>query len=486
MSAVPEFAWMSPDPKTELETIFENAPLAMARFHRQGVITSLNAGLECLLEGKSKAGRAFSGQSFSGQSCLGQSLRLADLFHPEDREECERLVRELFEGERESFQLDSLSNLPNVRKLRWTAWRVSGAKGEWDYALAIAQDHEDSGSEYTGRAEGKAEAERRLRQAQKLESVGRLAGGIAHDFNNLLTGVLLYCDLLIASLEPAGPGLPDIEPAVLEPNQVAPNQFASDQPALNELEQKQIEPNQLSPEELSPEQLAPRRVRKYAEEIRKAGLQAANVVQQLLAVARPANCEPSAISLNQIIEGMRNLLLRLIGENIELRFQLDPHMGLVKMDPTQAQQILLNLVLNARDAMPGGGRIAIETSSCKVQVLSGSRLGANESTLLPCALFVVSDNGNGMDVATRAHLFEAFFTTKSAGKGTGLGLATVHDIVTRNGGLIHVDSALACGTRVSILLPLIPEAPLNSQLELDLQSESLEGALPAIEKESML
>jgi signal transduction histidine kinase len=202
------------------------------------------------------------------------------------------------------------------------------------------------------------------------------------------------------------------------------------------------------------------RVRKYAEEIRKAGMQATGLVRQLLAVARPANSEPRLLSLNEVAEGMRNLLARLIGENIDLQFHLDPNLGLVKMDPTQSQQILLNLVLNARDAMPGGGQISVETSNCKVQVLTESNLAASPTTL-PCALFVVADNGSGMDATTRAHLFEAFFTTK-AGKGTGLGLATVYDIVTSNGGLIHVDSAPVCGTRVSVLLPLVPETVFNS------------------------
>jgi signal transduction histidine kinase len=243
------------------------------------------------------------------------------------------------------------------------------------------------------------------------------------------------------------------------------------------------------------------RVRKYAEEIRKAGMQAAGLVRQLLAVARPTNSEPRLLSLNEIAEGMRNLLARLIGENIDLQFRLDPNLGLVKMDATQSQQILLNLVLNARDAMPGGGQITVETSNCKVQVLteppvtepniteagvaeSGftepmateSRRAAASPTTLPCALFMVADNGSGMNATTRAHLFEAFFTTKS-GKGTGLGLATVYDIVTSNGGLIHVDSAPACGTRVSVLLPLVPETVFDSRNTHDLPPEMNQQAL---------
>ncbi len=286
------------------------------------------------------------------------------------------------------------------------------------------------------------DAAKHLRHAERLESVGRLAGGVAHDFNNLLTGVLLYCDLLLA----------------------------------------------LQPEE---------RVRKYAEEIRNAGTQAAGLVRQLLAVARPTNGDPQLLSLNKIAEGMRNLLVRLIGENIELRFHLDPKVGLVKMDPTQAQQILLNLVLNARDALSGGGQITVQTGNCHVQIVTQQalvqpvlfepgvaepRAGTGALASLPCVLFNVEDNGSGMDATTRSHLFEAFFTTKPADRGTGLGLATVHDIVTTNGGLIHVDSAPARGTRVTVLLPLAPEAASNSQRVI--AQERNEGGLPAREKES--
>lgn len=271
------------------------------------------------------------------------------------------------------------------------------------------------------------ELEQQVRQAQRLEAVGRLAGGVAHDFNNLLTGVLLYSDLLMATL---GPGHP---------------------------------------------------ARKYAEEIRGAGMQATGLVRQLLAVARPAELAPRALSLNEVVDRVRDLLLRLIGENIRLEFCLDPNLGLIRIDHTQAQQILLNLVLNARDAMPAGGEIRIETSNCRVQVLAEANLAGGRSTSMPCVLFAVEDNGSGMDAATRARAFEPFFTTK-AEKGTGLGLATVHEIVTGNGGLIHVDSAPGRGTRVSVLLPLASCVEMSSQKS----PERQEGVLPIIEKESIL
>jgi two-component system, cell cycle sensor histidine kinase and response regulator CckA len=291
----------------------------------------------------------------------------------------------------------------------------------------------------------KQEAEQRRRQAQKLEAVGRLTGGVAHDFNNLLTGVLLYCDLLLAELKPGD------------------------------------------------------RARKYAEEIRGAGLQATGLVKQLLAIVRPSQGAPSLISLNEIADGMRSLLVRLLGENIALNCRLDSNLGLVQMDHTHAQQILLNLILNARDAMPAGGRITVETSNCTMQILAENQSECHPASL-SCALLTVSDNGSGMDAATRDHLFKVLFTTK-ANRGTGLGLATVHDIVTSNGGLIHVDSAPNCGTRVTVLLPLIAglaaQSSKNASREIASSSvsdsdnseangpERKEGALQ-IEEESLL
>jgi two-component system, cell cycle sensor histidine kinase and response regulator CckA len=402
MSVAAKFSWTPRDSGAELRLMFENAPMGLAQCQPQGAITALNPVLE---------------QMLGDIPATGRSLSFGDLIDPADQPSGERLMREMFDGKRDSFQLDSKSLAAKGQAMRWTAWRVSGVDGKQDYALALAEQvHEDP------------DAQRRLRQAQRLETVGRLAGGVAHDFNNLLTGVLLYCDLLVAGLEPG------------------------------------------------------HRARKYAEEIRSAGLQATGLVRQLLAVSRPSGCEPRLLSLNEIAEGIRSLLVRLIGENIELKFRLDPNLGLIRMDHTQAQQILLNLVLNARDAMPGGGQITVDTSNCQVQVLTDPGSGASSPASLPCALFVVGDNGCGMDAATQGHLFEAFFTTKS-GKGTGLGLATVHDIVTGNGGLIYVDSVPARGTRVSVLLPLVHETAPDFHPRSETLPERQEGALLPLKKE---
>jgi len=245
---------------------------------------------------------------------------------------------------------------------------------------------------------GTPPVEESLIQAQRWDAIGRLAGGVVHDFNNLLTGVMLYCDLLLSALDPRD------------------------------------------------------RRRRYADEIRAAVVQAGGLVQQLLVFARPQVSEARALCLNQIASAMQDLLTRLIGENIALDLRLDPDLGLVKIDQAQVQQIFLNLVLNARDALPDGGRIVVETRNCEFQTLTRS-MPAERSVAFPCVLLVVSDNGQGMDAKTRLRLFEPFFTTKSSGKGTGLGLTTVRSIVTTNRGLIHIESEPGSGTRVMILLP---------------------------------
>jgi two-component system, cell cycle sensor histidine kinase and response regulator CckA len=378
MSAAAEILRLPEDPVAKLLPFFANSPLGLALCQWQGYVTALNPALEKMLGIDRR---------------VTTPVSLLDLLHAHDRPECKRLILELLEGKREILEIDSRAKAV-ARPLHWTAWRVEGTNVGAGCLVAMAED-------LSG-----IPTEQHFRQTEGLQAVGRLAGGVAHDFNNLLTGVLLYCDLLMASLEQG------------------------------------------------------HRARKYADEIRKAGLQATGLVRQLLAVARPTSTQPQLLSLNEIAEGMRTLLVRLIGENIELQLRLDPNLGLVKMDPSQAQQILLNLVLNARDAMPFSGRITVETTHCSLQVLTDSASTGSQA-FQPCALLVVNDNGRGMDEATRAHLFEPFFTTKAA-KGNGLGLSTVHDVVTTNGGLIHVESKLEQGTRVSVLLPIVRQSAPKS------------------------
>jgi len=373
MSAAAEVLRVPESPSAEFLSLFEKAPLAIMLCDHQGHVISTNPACEEILD--TRRDRASS------------RLRFADFIHTQDRLHAEQLMAVLAAAEQENFQLDS-KTAGSERPVRWTAWKIGASDGHAANVLAVAET-----------LAPEAAGQEQLRQSQRLEILGRIASGVAHDVNNLLTGVLLYCDLLMTSLE------------------------------------------------------AGHRARKYAEEIRNAGFQATGVVRQMLAFGRPGNSSPRLLSLNEIVDGMKDLLTRLTGEKIELRFRLDPNLGLVRMDATQVQQILLNLVLNARDALPHGGQVGVETGNRKVQILPDAGNGHHAILMLSCALLVVTDNGHGMDDETRSHLFEPFFTTKG-GKGTGLGLTTVHEIVTSSGGLIYVDSAPMKGTRVSVLLPL--------------------------------
>jgi PAS domain S-box-containing protein len=242
------------------------------------------------------------------------------------------------------------------------------------------------------------QAERRLRESQGMEAIGRLVGGVAHDFNNLLTGIMLYCDLLLGELEEDSP---------------------------------------------------PRR---HVHEMRMAGEHGAALVHQLLTVARPPADESHVFVLNDVVSGIEDLLVRLIGENIVLSTALAADLGQVKMDPAQIQQILLNLVLNARDAMPDGGRITVSTRNGTDPVPIGRE---SESRVLHWVELTVADTGDGMDAETLDRAFEPFFTTKNPGRGNGLGLATARRLVRQEGGTIRAESEPGKGTRVSMRLPRI-------------------------------
>ena len=244
--------------------------------------------------------------------------------------------------------------------------------------------------------------EEQLRQSQKMEAVGRLAGGVAHDFNNLLTAISGYSDLLLHRL-------PDYST-----------------------------------------------LRRDVEEIRKAGDHAAALTRQLLAFSRRQVLQPKVLDLNAMVKNMGQMLRRLIGKDIELSTDLSPSLSRVKADPGQIEQVIVNLAVNARDAMPGGGRITISTADAE---LSPAYAAAHpEVRPGPHVLLSVADTGHGMSDETQAHLFEPFFTSKERGKGTGLGLATAYGIVQQSGGHIRVNSAADRGSTFLIYLPRV-EAP---------------------------
>lgn len=252
------------------------------------------------------------------------------------------------------------------------------------------------------------ELEDQLRHSQKMEAVGQLAGGVAHDFNNLLTVICGYADLLMK------------------------------RPDFDELEHE------------------------YADEILRAARRAAQLTRQLLAFGRRQVLDLKPIDLGEVVKDLEKMLRSLIGEDTELSVSCAPGIDLVRADRGQMEQVILNLVVNARDAMPRGGRLNIEMSNVEFDGRA-------------CVMLAVSDTGSGMDSDTAARIFEPFFTTKEVGKGTGLGLAMVYGIVSQSGGEIRVDSAPGKGTTFRIYLPRLKRAPESRTEQNSIEPRALTG-----------
>ncbi len=291
-------------------------------------------------------------------------------------------------------------------------WEIEYIRKDGTRVPALVAVASLDGSEYMSISLNLSERKRledQVRRAQKMEAIGTLAGGVAHDFNNLLSVILTYTGLLLDGLTDGDPVKADLE------------------------------------------------------EVKKAGERAADLTRQLLAFSRQQMLQPRVLDLNQVVTGMDRMLRRLLGADIELSLLTAQTVGKVHADPGQIEQVILNLVVNARDAMPKGGQLTVETQNVELDAEYASQhLDVAPGSYV---LIAVTDTGVGMDASTLAHIFEPFFTTKDKGKGTGLGLSTVFGIVRQSGGHIWVYSELQKGTTFKVYVPRTdrrPDAPTTS------------------------
>jgi len=335
------------------------------------------------------------GLEFFGQDVIGKEAA----YYFEGEQDTYGVVRPLFDGNEDVIYVESWQRRKDGQKrlLAWWCRVLKDEQGNVTGALSTARD-------ITERKRAEEEKERlqaQLVQAQKMESVGRLAGGVAHDFNNLLTVINLYSSLALSSLNETDP------------------------------------------------------LRQDLEEIRKAGERAAGLTRQLLAFSRRQVLEMRVLDLNEVLGGLSKMLPRLISEDIAVKMSLAPDLGRTRADPGQIEQVVINLAVNARDAMQEGGKLILETAN----VTLDERYTQEHTEVIPgdYVMLAISDTGIGMSAEVKAHLFEPFFTTKGVGKGTGLGLAMVYGIVKQHQGHISVYSELGQGTTIKIYLPRVKE-----------------------------
>ncbi|MHB8066914.1 MAG: hybrid sensor histidine kinase/response regulator [Desulfobaccales bacterium] len=332
---------------------------------------------------------------YSKEDFDSRFLKWSNLILPEDLPQAQQVVTEALKGEK-SYKREYRIKAKDGGII-WIQERsriICDSQGDFAYISGVFYDITHTKET----EEALRQSQEQLLQAQKMEAVGRLAGGVAHDFNNLLTGIIGYAELLLLRSDPYDPH------------------------------------------------------RREVEEIRKAGERAASLTRQLLAFSRKQILQPKNLNLNTVVRDMEKLLQRLIGEDIYLVANLEAGLGSVEADPAQIEQVIINLAVNARDAMPDGGKLTIETANVELDGAYGYR----DVNFQPGAyvMLAVSDNGEGMDEETMAHIFEPFFTTKSSNRGTGLGLSTVYGIVKQSGGYIWVYSEPKWGTTFKVYLPL--------------------------------
>lgn len=329
-----------------------------------------------------------------------------DITPPEEIKHIQAGLAAMNTGKTAVFQMEKRYNRPDGSAIpvRLTVTALPAFDKPSARYLAIVEDM----SSAKEAEQEKAQLEEQLRQSQKMETAGRLAGGIAHDFNNIISAILGYSDLLLKGLENGTARPADVE------------------------------------------------------EMKKAGLRAAALTRQLLAFSRKQVLKQEVLDANLVLRGMKAMLNRLLGENIKLSIIASKAPVFLKADQGHLEQVLLNLSVNARDAMPRGGKLTLEASHVRMDEAYVQRHG----TIAPgdYVLVTVSDNGNGMSAETKAHLFEPFFTTKPRDKGTGLGLSTVHGIVRQSGGHIMVYSEEGHGTVFKLYFPsAAPETPVPEE-----------------------
>jgi two-component system cell cycle sensor histidine kinase/response regulator CckA len=319
---------------------------------------------------------------------------LFDRVHPEDRDGLRRDVSRLIHDPSETiYAAFRITHLDGAT--RWLEGTITNLLAD-PAVNAVVGNFRDI-TERRGAEAALRRTEDQLRQAQKMEAIGNLAGGVAHDFNNLLSVILSYSSMLAQDMTPSDPRRADLL------------------------------------------------------EIEAAGKRAVDLTRQLLAFGRQQILQPRIVDLNDVVAGMENLLRRLIGENIELAVLPGAALGEVMVDPGQVEQVIMNLAVNSRDAMPDGGKLTIETGNVELDdKYATSHFGATPG---PHVMLAVTDTGTGMDRATQSRMFEPFFTTKEQGKGTGLGLATVFGIVRQSGGNVWVYSEPGRGTTFKVYLP---------------------------------